>query len=189
MAIQVKNGSKEAIEELLKIFNPLLCKISNKIYIRYKRLFPLDEIIRQSRCLLIQLTVLNYQPGGIAHYPHFLKQFIHAGLVAIYRQDYIYANKVLPLENIYLPIPVPFNDLYQNERIEICIQLMAYIDKTFNEREKNIINLILYNNIPRNEVARRYHISFTRMKVIYKRIIKKLKEYLIKTGIKDAQDI
>jgi hypothetical protein len=187
LAILTKNGDRNATDTLLTLFNPLIYKTSKQIYLRYSELFPLDEIIRQSRCILVYLTVSHYQPGGKAHYPHFIKKKLHAELVQLYRPIYTATQHSVPLE--YIQDINTTNQVLENERIAICEQILKYANNTLNERDKDIFYGHIYGSIPRNTLAKKYHVSFTRMKVLHKKIIKKLKQYLAKLEIGSIDDI
>ncbi len=85
LVIKVKQGNKEAGNELIVLFNPLIYKISSRIHYRYGQIFPTEEIIRQARLALVYLTYEKYTPDGKAKYNYFIKQHLHAYLINIYR--------------------------------------------------------------------------------------------------------
>ena len=198
LARRTKDGDREATSKLLKLFNPLIYKISEQIYVRYGRIFPLDEIARQSKCALVYLTITEYQLGGKAHYPYFIKKKLHAHLVQLYRPIYILSVKSVPLDQISLIIQPPnfdeeyeegIREAYDKHIHEIYEKTMQYINENFNEREQDLIYSCLCDKIPRNQLAKKYHVSFIRMKVIYNKVIKKLKKYLSKLGITSIDEI
>jgi hypothetical protein len=188
LAKAAKNGNKNATSELVVLFTPLIYKISKQIYLRYGRMFPMIEIIRQAKCFLVYLTISIYKPDGKAHYPHFIKKSLHAQLVQLYRPMFTNTIKDIPIGNVEYKIHITSDQVCEGERIEICDKVVEYIETNLNEREKDIWNNII-SNIPRNDIARRYGVSFTRMKVIHHKIIKKLKKYLHEMGIDGTNDI
>ena len=189
LAIKAKNGDKQATEELVQAFTPLIYKISEQIHFRYGGIFPLDEIIRQGRCCLVHLTVSYYQPSGKAHYPYFIKKQLHAELVKLYRPIYTTSLRSVSVDTIK-NIPGYTMPIYEHERENICKELIKYASKELNAREYDIFCNHICNNKSRNDLAQKYHVSFTRMKVIHQNIIKKLKKYLSLTwGVRSTRDI
>ena len=185
---EIKNGDRKATEELLRLFNPLICKTSEQIYVRYGKIFPLDEVIRQGRCALVYLTVIEYQIGGKAHYPYFIKKKLHAYLVQLYRPIFTASLKSVPIDEMSLPSE-PSDQPCIDERHEIYEKLIGYIETNFDTREKGLVYEYICGHIPISFLAGYYHISRTRMIVIHKRMIKKLRGYLAKLGICTKLDI
>lgn len=189
LAIKTKNGDRDATEELISLFTPLIYKISEQIHYRYGCIFPLDEIVRQGKCCLVHLTVSYYQPSGKAHYPYFIKKQLHAELVKLYRPIYTASLKSIPLDIIKM-MPSNTMPIYNNERERICEGLIDYASQILNTREYDVFCNHICSNTPRNDLARKYHISFMRMKQTHQKIIKKLKKYLSLTwGVRSARDI
>lgn len=187
LVLRAKKNDREAIKQLLKLFNPLICKLSQQIYIRYGKIFPIENIIRQSRCALVFLTVIHYIPKGKARYPYFIKKALHAHLVQLYRPIYTYAIKSIPLEKVNLPVPTQSAE--NGERHEIYDQLIIYINKNFNDREKDLIFSCFCGDTSRNKLAIKYRISYIRMKVIHQRVTKKLRKFLASLGINSMEEI
>lgn len=189
LAIRAKNGEQEATNRLLELFNPLICKISEQIYVRYGKLFPLEEIIRQSRCILVYLTVVHYDPNGKAHYPYFIKKILHAHLVQLYRPMYVSTIKIISLEKITASSNITRDEVYADERHIIYEKLIKYIDSKFNERERDLIYNYFCGNVTRIALVHKYGISRQRMNVIHHKIIDKLKQYLHILGVDKFEDI
>lgn len=171
------------------MFNPLICKISEQIYVRYGKLFPLEEIIRQSRCALVYLTVICYTPGGKAHYPYFIKKKLHAHLVQLYRPIYVSTIKITSLEKVTASSNITREEVYADERHIIYEKLIKHIDSEFNERERDLIYNYFCGNITCIALVHKYGISRQRMNQIHHKIIDKLRQYLHVLGIDKLEDI
>jgi hypothetical protein len=136
----------------------------------------------------MQLTMMKYDQTK-AHYPYFIQKYLHAELVKLYRPQYAYMLRTTTLEEAKIALPFTLEQLYQDDRVDICNKLMEFVNKNCNEREKELIEKCICGHTPRNQLAIKYHISFQRMKNIYKRLMEKLKEQAIKCGIRRKQDI
>ena len=132
------------------------------------------------------VTVLEYNPEGKATYTHFLRTYLHARLVQLVRP--LTNISIVPLKDeIYTySQQSPYEIIYKKEREEIVKSLLGYISQYMDDREKELIFLHVYGNMTRNELARKNKISYTRMKVIYKRCMTKLRDFLALMGIKKA---
>lgn len=188
LAIKTKNGDKAATTELLNKFNPLIYKISTRIYYRYNGVFPLDEIVQQCKFSFIQLTVSQYKPDGQAHFPHFIQKMLLGHLISLYRPLHKLVLRSRPLE-YYTPDLSLIDEICKNERAHICEELMRFIEDKCDEREKEIIRLYMCGSTPRNQLAIKYHVSAIRMKHIHLNLLRKLRKFLATLGVKRIEDI
>lgn len=188
LAIRSKNGDQQAIKELLELFNPLIYKTSGTIHSRYGDMFPTEEVAKQAKSVFILLLLSHYTPGGKAQFPYFIKQSLHAELVKIYRPIFTFSCKTVEIED-ESACSDPFITLYQNERIDIYKKLRDYIDKQCNEREKDMIDVCMDGTLPRNVTATKYGVSANRIRMVYIRLMKKLRKHAYTLGIRRKEDI
>lgn len=174
LAERVKQGDIKANKQLLDEFAWLIRKISGQIRIRYGAIFPLAEIERQGRVNLIYLTITKYEPGGKAHYPHFIKTALHASLVLLYRPLYKSAIKFESLDQAINKVNDPFEDIYKHECEEAYHKVMEYAKTKCTKREREIIEYIL-TGYSRYKFAKDHHISAICAKAMYNRLMKKLR--------------
>ncbi len=92
------------------------------------------------------------------------------------------------MENTEYKMYVDSDPVCEGERAEVCDKVIEYIEEHLNERERDIFYGIV-DKTPRNSIAKKYRVSFTRMKQIHHKIIKKLRAYLTSIGIGGMNDI
>ena len=186
---RVRDCDIDAIKELLDYFGPLIYNTCKALYNRYGGYIPMEELVENSRHILLSLTILEYDPHGKARYPYFIKTHLNARLTQLYRPILAYKSRAISLRDNDHIVPPPYDKMYEDERIKILGNLTQYICAHFNEREMDIIYNHIEKGVPRTKLAEKYHISAMRMKHIHKRCINKLKQYLEAIGIKSIQDI
>lgn len=182
---KTRKGDGEAAKQLISTYDPLIRKVSTRIWLRYKKQLPFTEIYSNAKHISICVTILEYKPKGKATYTHFLRTYLHARLVQLVR-PLINVNTIPLREEIYTNLKSPYDDIYRKEKEEIVKLLLGYISKYMDDREKELIFLHVCGNITRSELARKNKVSYTRMKVIYKRCMAKLRDFLSLAGIKKS---
>ena len=185
---KINKGDAEATKELIKLFEPLIYKISQRIYYRYGKCASINAIIAQARNSFLHITLIDYIPNGKAKYPYFIKKKLHAKLVQVFRPIFqYYKNKSEPdWDHIVSPKP---NMIIKHERTKAYELLLHYVDTEFTEREKDIVYQCICNGTPRQQMAKKYNISVIRMQTIYRDIIRKLQICLKRMGIRKLNDI
>lgn len=189
LVLQARNGDQHALTTLLHEFEPLIFRTSGIIYKRYSRPASIIDIINDAKNIFIILTLMTYDPHGVAQYPHYIKTHLHSELVKIYRPIASFSRHTVPLIDTDKPTEEdPLEHIKEDDTHKMTIILMENIHDKLNIRELDIIRSIILG-VPRTRLAMKYHISNARISHIYTRCIKKLRNELSLMGIKDRSDI
>lgn len=183
---KAREGDDKALSELLNLFMPLIYKTSSRIYRLCGKSRSITEIVNNGKQIFRILTLVDYSPSGKAHFPHFIKVYLHARLVQMYRPSALDKRTIrLPMFESILPSKVsPYKDLYDKDRARIIKKVRVFIIKHCTKQEKIIIYNHINRNIPRDVLAQRHNVSKMRMKHVHIRCILKLRKFLDSIGIK-----
>ena len=190
LVIDAKTGNTQATHELRIMFRPLIQKISKQIHNLYGGYYTYPDIIEQANHIFICITVLEYDTNGPAHYPYFVKKYLHARLVQFFRPDYCRLIRNVPLDHTNeIANKEKEASITEEERKEIVNVLHEYIKAKCNKREKDIVYKCILSNVARNDIAYKYHISNMRMQQIHNRLMEKMRILLLKMGVHSINEI
>jgi len=186
LVIQARKGDDKALEELLDLFMPLIYKTSGRIYKLCGKSRSIQEIVNNGKQIFRVLTLVNYTPNGKAHFPHFIKIYLHANLVQMYRPSALErkTSSISLFDNTISTTASPYQEIYDHDRARIIQKVQTFIAKRCTKQEKIIIYGHIGKNIPRHILAKRYHVSKMRMKHVHIKCLHKLRKYLNDIGIK-----
>lgn len=182
LVVKAREGDSKALNELLSLFMPLIYKTSSRIYKLCGRSHSIEEIVNNGKQVFRILTLVNYSPQGKAHFPHFIKIYLHARLVQMYRPSALERKTVrLPMFDNCAPIAIcPYQELYAKDKERILRKIKIYIGRNFNARERDILRF----RGSLSMLSYKYEVSITRITHIKKRCMRKLKRFVDSMGIK-----
>lgn len=181
---EAREGNSQSLKELIGLFNPLIYKTAIRLHAYFQYRIPINEIIDNGRLIMTCLTLMEYKPGGKAHYPHFLKTHLHARLIQLFRPLYLHRHRTVPIRDAQPQPKDPYEFIYKHERDYILNKICMYVKNRFDNREQDIVFKHIIEGVPRNELARKYGVSNIRMQYIHRRCIKKLGRFLKKMKVK-----
>lgn len=196
---------KDALEELIEIFTPLLLKICSK-WSKYFNdeehlLIPFNDLMADAHEWFIHYTVNKYTIDGVATYNTFIKNHINQ------RVRFIYETHIKYWSELVLPDPPKNQEFDQGDQLELVIYNYSseasnvstieedFVDNdllehrarlanrinelietgNYNEREKKIWRRVMVDRITQEAMAKELGISRMRLVQILRKIRKKIK--------------
>ena len=199
---------KNAMEELLLMFRPLIIKTCDKWSNYFNdpthRLKPFDELLADGEYWFIWYTTNKYTIDGDATYNKFIKDHLNQRIRYIYECQIKYYNSIIfpdpdknnddsvdPFETVVynyssnISGSIAMEDdviesITLDTRMMVAHRIMDIVSGSnrFNDREKKIFIEIMCNGVTQDEMSKRLGISRTRVVQILRKIKCKLKSEL-----------
>ena len=180
-------------EELLKKYEKLIYKLSNKKYMLYSKKYPLEDILQEAKVSAVRAYRI-YDPSKntklITHLHNYINFYLShyfradTGMIRIPVRVMSDKEKAKPeivdcdfmrdnaSESIYEPA-VDLSHIDNKIYIEACFSVL-------NDKEKDIVNLIYLRGYSFDEVANMYNVTRQAINVTATKCMKKMREYAAK---------
>ena len=180
LVARARNGSVRSLNILLVLFDPLILKISNRIYHRTHGNVQVDELHESGKCEFMRLTLMNYTPGGAAKYNRYIESHVHAELWKMYRHVVRHiATDQDKLDTIAITTPAYVSD-------GTAEAIAAYSMVNLSSAEKHVIKECVMGNTLASNVAREMGISSVRVSHIKTHALAKMRHMMYELGITEA---
>jgi len=180
-------------EELLKKYEKLIYKLSNKKYICYGKKYPLEDILQEAKISAIR-AYRNYDPTKNTKLITHLHNYINFYLSHYFRADTGIIKipvRVMSDKDKAKPEIIDCDFLRENASESLCEPMsdLSDIDNSIllqscysvlTDKEKEIINLIYIQGYTFDEVANMYNVSRQAINLTATKSMKKMRFHALK---------